>query len=68
MQGRLFSLLSQPPVKFVDGVLGEQINPVRLAGRALRREDCWTSPPAELQDVRGPSAPSYGKSQEEDWL
>ena len=38
MQQRLFSLLSQPPVKYVNRVLGEQINCVCLGWRALQRE------------------------------
>lgn len=38
MQCRLFSLLSQPPVKFVNRVLGEQINRVCLGWRALQGE------------------------------
>lgn len=36
MQRRLFSFLSQPPVKFVSGVLGEEINCVCPGWRALQ--------------------------------
>lgn len=57
VQHRLFSLLSQPPVKFVNLVLGEQINCVCLGWELCSKKIFCPLPQAELWDVQSPHAP-----------
>lgn len=56
MQRRLFSLLSQPPVKFVNRVLGEEINCVCLGWRAQQQEGLLPLS-ASTAAVQSPHAP-----------